>query len=542
MSSVTRVAAAVLACALAATPLVGRAESDRQSLEELRNTVINLLQTLVEQHVMTAEQAAKLVHQAQEKAVTDAQAAAKRDEGAVRVPYVPQIVKDDIGRQVAAELEPKVVNDVVATAKTERWGVPGALPDWLSTVRVTGDVRVRFEEDLYGRDNLPFSVPDYGAINQAGGITQAGLGAFLNTTQDVQRPRLRARLGLVATLSDSFQAGIRLATGGALDPSSESQTFGTTAARYNIGLDQGYIRFEPRSRPDFSYVTAIGGRMPSPWFTPTELIFARDVSFEGFATTARAPLGGGSNSPTSSLFATVGAFPIQLVPQFHGDNKWMLASQLGADLWAGSDDRLRLAAAYYDFIHVTGIQNQPGQTYYNFTAPPFVRYGNTYFDIANSLTGSSNLFALAAKFRVANLSFVYDHRVGRYTFSLTADAARNIGYDAHDVAVRSGIVQDARTRGYVGEIAFGDPDPASALGRWRAAVGYRYVQRDAVLDAWTDADFHGGGTNARGYFLVGDLGLSRGVWLRLRYMNADAIDSPPPFALDIIQIDLNSRF
>ena len=61
-------------------------DNERQSLEELRNTVVNLLQALVEQKVMSREQAEGLVKAAQDQAQKAAQESEKRDAGAVRVP------------------------------------------------------------------------------------------------------------------------------------------------------------------------------------------------------------------------------------------------------------------------------------------------------------------------------------------------------------------------------------------------------------------------------------------------------------------------
>jgi hypothetical protein len=89
-------------------------------------------------------------------------------------------------------------------------------------------------------------------------------------------------------------------------------------------------------------------------------------------------------------------------------------------------------------------------------------------------------------------------------------------------------------------VSFGDPT-VDAFGRWRAAVGYRYVQADAVLDAWTDADFHGGGTNADGYYFWGSMGLTHNTWVRLRYLSANEIVGPR-YGLDIWQLDFNARF
>ncbi len=97
-----------------------------------------------------------------------------------------------------------------------------------------------------------------------------------------------------------------------------------------------------------------------------------------------------------------------------------------------------------------------------------------------------------------------------------------------------------RTKGYQTDVSFGDPAVLTA-NAWRATVGYRYLQRDAVIDAYTDSDFHFGGTNARGYYLVGDYGLARNVWLRLRYLSANEIDGPT-YDVDTMQIDVNTRF
>jgi hypothetical protein len=94
--------------------------------------------------------------------------------------------------------------------------------------------------------------------------------------------------------------------------------------------------------------------------------------------------------------------------------------------------------------------------------------------------------------------------------------------------------------GYVGEVSFGDPQ-VNRGGLWRARLGYRYVKRDAVVDAWTDTDFHGGGTNASGYYLATEVGLARDTWLRLRYLSANEIDGPR-FGYDMVQLDLNARY
>src|SRR5580700_11090475 len=99
MPSRNRLGVAVAAAAVLLAPSLQAAEnaSEQRSLEELRNTVVNLLQALVDKGLMTREQAQQMVKQAQDKAAADAAAEAarnaaqtKEDQNAVRVPYVPQ--------------------------------------------------------------------------------------------------------------------------------------------------------------------------------------------------------------------------------------------------------------------------------------------------------------------------------------------------------------------------------------------------------------------------------------------------------------------
>jgi len=532
-------AAAASTVLMLAPAIACRAADERQSLEELRNTVVNLLQALVDQGVISREKAAQMVKAAQDKAAADAAAVAKADEGAVRVPYVPQIVKDEIAKQVAEEVKPGVVADVINEAKTEKWGVPGALADWLTRTRLSGELTLREEGLLYDGSNAHDQFFNYFAINQAGSIAKAGQNAFLDDNETRIRFRGRARLGVESDLSDSITAGMRLVTGNTTDLVSETQTVDGTAP-YQFGLDELYIRLDERNAQRFPWLTVVGGRFLNPYQTPTDLIFHKDLTFTGLATTARLGLGDGSPEQ-SQVFLTVGAHPVQEV-EFSAQDKWLVAAELGTNFRWGEAQRLRFTGAFYDYFNVTGRLNPAGSPgLYNFTAPTFLRYGNTVFDIANLADPTTNLFALASKFRLANVNATYTLGLGRYALMVTADAVRNFGFHESQVEANTGFYVTPRTTGYQGEVSFGDPTVLSP-GNWRALIGYRYLQGDAVIDGFTDSDFHYfGGTNAKGYYFVGDVGVANRVWLRLRYLSANEIDGPR-FGVDTLQFDVSTRF
>jgi hypothetical protein len=193
-------------------------------------------------------------------------------------------------------------------------------------------------------------------------------------------------------------------------------------------------------------------------------------------------------------------------------------------------------------VHIIGKRNTLDSTLNNWTAPAFVQKGNTMFDIANSSTDPTvNLFALAANYHIVDLIAVSDWRVApRYSLGVTLEALRNVGFNASQVEQNFGAYVAPRVDGYRADVGFGTATPPN-FGSWRATIGYRYLQRDAVLDAFNDEDFHLGGTDAKGYTFVFDFSFNPRVWLRMKYLSANEIDGPP-LGIDVYQIDFNAQF
>ena len=115
--------------------------TERDDLENLRGTTLNLIRLLVREGILTQEKADALLKEAEKKSAPDAPAVANVDKPAIRVPYVPEIVKQEIRDQLKQE--------VLAQAKTERWGEAGALPEWIERIKWEGDLRLRYLRDTY---------------------------------------------------------------------------------------------------------------------------------------------------------------------------------------------------------------------------------------------------------------------------------------------------------------------------------------------------------------------------------------------------------
>lgn len=203
---------------------------------------------------------------------------------------------------------------------------------------------------------------------------------------------------------------------------------------------------------------------------------------------------------------------------------------------------MKLGLALYEFTNIAGAFNSPTIDPANRSSlPKFVQKGNTVFNIVTD--GGNPLLGLAADFRELNITGVVDLAEFKpYNVSLTADYVKNIGYNAGEVSARTGglITQEPRTTGYQLSLTVGAGD-RNRRGSWEAFGGYKYLQADAVVDGFTDSDFHLGGTDAKGWFIGGVYGIARGMQVRARWFTANAIDQAP-LAIDVLQVDLSAEF
>jgi hypothetical protein len=496
------------------------ADDERARIEELNQTTLNLIQLLVEQKVLTQEAADTMLKkaraQANEKTAQARAAEAEADKGVVRVTYVPEHVKREIQEQVKQE--------VVAQAKLERWGDVNAVPEWIDRLKWEGDFRLRFQDDLYAGSNAPVAAFE-------------SIGQLVNdSTEDNAAGKVRLRLGLNANVTSKVDIGVRITTGNTSNPVSTNQTIGNYDNKYSLVLDRAFIKLTP-----VDDLALWGGRLPNPFFS-TDLLWDDDLNFDGVAV-SYAP---GANEPQREFkpFITAGAFPLQTVEQngvTQARDKWLLALQAGLEWTPSTRTRVKAGAAYYDYRNVTGIANPAiGDTQYDQTAPLFRQKGNTLFDID---PGPATLYALAAKYQIANLTLVADfadffpvHIIGSF------DWASNLAFDEAQVRANAPAYQDYKlgANGYQAKLTIGYPKIVEP-NDWQAFIGYRYVETDAVLDAFTDSDFHLGGTNAKGFTIGGQYGIYKNTWLTARWMSSDEITGLP-LSIDVFQLDLNAKF
>lgn len=561
-------------------------------LKVKKSTFVNLVDLLVQRGVINRQEGKGLVSAAEQEAAEVQEAPAVTTDSKIagktkHVSYVPEFVKKEIRDQVRTELKDEVVKDVKKDAKTEGWGVPGGLPEWVAAIHPSFDSRVRYAENFYGNSNQssldsegqvvdptigPFN---WLQINKDGGLDNAinKNEAYLNNQKDRLRLSERFRLGFEAKIADGLKAGIRFATSNMYNPVSNNQTLGNTGQSYQVAIDRSYLQYDFIDAQGTDWFSLYGGRFANP-FVSTDVVYDPDLSFEGVAGTFRLHFNQGSSKFSSfhipapgsrvginqgqqspdSVFMTLGAFPIQAI-NFAPTDKWLFGGQAGADWLVFNDARMQIATSYYSYKNINARKNVIGHEY-DWTAPQFVQKGNSMVAITDSQTNDGQvcfdvygcLFGLASEFKIFNATAIFDYAgFAPAHVMFTLDYAKNLGFNQQriasefstDVLTNGGDIKP-RTNAYQARIDIGHPK-IRRFADWNLNLAYRYVQRDAVLDAFTDSVFHQGGTDAKGWVLGTQHGITRNAWLNLRWYSTDAIDGPK-YSVDTLYVDVNARF
>lgn len=486
---------------------------------EANRTAANVVQALVDNGILSRERADGLVREAKRSA---AQAAASEDAAAkvVRVPYVPVTVRNEIKEELRKE--------VMAQAKNEGWAAPNKVPEWLEGTKWEGDFRLRYQHEQFAKDN--FSPLQLGFVEDP--IT-------VSNSQDADnRFRARLRFGMETRLSDMTRVGFRLATGSFNNPLSTNQTLGNNFNRWTVGVDRAYATLAP-----LDWLTFSGGRIANP-FLSTDLVWHPDLNFDGAMVHARR-----SVTESTVAFVTVGAFPLNKIdkgPTTSAPSKWLYAGQLGGH-WTANKMGVSAGLALYGWRNIEGRLNTGdfaidpvAATQFDGTAPGFRQKGNSIAQI-QAVNNPTVLYALASKFREVNLTASLDLAYWEpYHVVLTADYVKNIGFNRNEIRQRTGRDLAPETTGYMGRVTVGKP-VINQRHDWNVFAAYKYIGRDAVVDAYTDTDFRLGGTDAKGYILGANYGIDRKTWLTFKLLSANQI-SGPPLGVDVLQLDLNSRF
>jgi hypothetical protein len=267
--------------------------------------------------------------------------------------------------------------------------------------------------------------------------------------------RMSAILGIEAEPAKDFTLGFQIATG-TTNPTSRFQNLGSSWTRKSVGIDLAFVRWQPESI-DTLFLEL--GKVTLPFYRMmgSQLIFDRDVNPEG--------LSFGVSPKLSEMQLEFRAGHYVIEERTTSSESYLIGAQaltrinLLPDKW-----RLILGSSFYPYRHVAG---------------------KSFFGAGSNRRGNST---------VTTGLYSEEYRLGE-AFLESTFFVRNLPLTLGYQLVKN-IALKKENFGWLGSFRVGR---IKEKGDWEAQAFYRVLDRDAVLGAFNEGDFAGGGTNVKGY-------------------------------------------
>jgi hypothetical protein len=327
--------------------------SDVQALKDAVAAQQQLLQSLQQQLQQTNQQLQQTSQQFQEtqqqlqkaqQAATDAQMTA----AGLQASVAQKDAVDKLNAQYA-DIQTTLTNNAVSAQDEQKR--MSALESTLGRFRWTGDVRVRGED----------------FFQSYSGCTACA---------DRNRARVRVRFGFEGKLNDDFIAGVAIATGSLGDPTTTNETFTNFFDRKTIGLDKGYITYNPVAH---KWLSLTAGKFAYQW-QRTQVTGDPDTNPEGFSERfskdfTSVPIVKNLNLNFMQLFYNEASGTGGL---FHGHDSFAVGGQVGGKLeltkfWTMTPSFLVLNWRYPDAIlnaSAFAVQATTGGGVFNINGTP----------------------------------------------------------------------------------------------------------------------------------------------------------------------------
>lgn len=305
------------------------------------------------------------------------------------------------------------------------------------------------------------------------------------------RGRFRIRVGMTAEVNDDVDVIFRLASGGD-NPVSTNQSFDGGFSRKDIGIDLAYADWTPNDE-----MHVFVGKMKNPIHRTGghALIFDSDLNPEGVAVAYE----------SGAFFGTAGTYFVE--ERSTTDDSLLLSVQGGMNFDFADNGELTVGLGYYDYTDAQG--NRPF-----WIGLPF----------GNSVDANGNLLF---DYNLVQGFAEYSTNFGKMPLSFFIDYVENTEVDVNDTGQAFGVK--------IGKT--GEP------GTWQASWAWQKLEADAVIATYTDSDFGGGGTDAKGHTIKGAYVLSE-HWTvgGTLFLNEVDLASGTPHDYTRLQLDLNFAF
>ncbi len=337
------------------------------------------------------------------------------------------------------------------------------LPDWVKNIKLSGDFRNRYQWDK--------------------------MKSATTKTYEENRDRIRARLGIDTALIEDFKVGVGIATGVTTNGKSNNITLGGNSPK-GIVLDYAYGQYIPSwTAPVKTTFTA--GRFKNPFWEPVNAYVDPDIKLDGAALQWSYDI-----NPEANVFLNYGflylgdSFPKSKDPLEN-------IIQPGVN-WKISDNVKVKSTVDFWLSEVKGMTAVTGS--------PLTNSLGVLPD-QNAKTGDvaylNNYNVVLPKLEVGFTGPYFGFNPGFPYFSVFGEYADNLSASVDH-------------QGWLAGCKIGNETIADKY-QWQLLYDYRFTEKDAFMDIYTDDDFYGGKLPSAGNEVAFNFGLSKNSWVQLKY-------------------------
>ncbi len=268
------------------------------------------------------------------------------------------------------------------------------------------------------------------------------------------RQRIRARLNMTAKINDEVNLGFQLGSG-TEDPVSTNQTLDGGFSAKQVNIDMAFFEWKPGM---LSGVSVSGGKVRNPFYSPakTQLLWDNDLTPEGIAFKYS------KSEDSSNMFLNASYFWVD--ERTEQNDAVLLGGQTGID-YTTSVGKLVFGIGYFDY------QNTKNYV-------PFFS-GN---DSAGNSVDSNGMY-------------VFDYNDIEFFCEIFPNGLIDNMYVFVDYV--NNIAEDVKyNQSWLAGFSYGN---AKEPGSFDIRYSYRYIEKDAIIGAFTDSDFIGGGSDGKGH-------------------------------------------
>ncbi len=308
-----------------------------------------------------------------------------------------------------------------------------------------------------------------------------------NADNSRDRHRLRVRVGVYPWITEELTAGVQLSTAGGSDPVSRNQTLGDGFTAKDINLNEAFINYHPMVFDGNANFIFGKREVKQTLIRVNDLVWDSDLTLEGMTF----QFGKDGKKQRDGVNVVAGYYFIDEIKASE-DDPFFWAAQLAYTGQAGNVGYM-VGAGYYDFEHIKGGTDGILGDW---------AAGEGFF--GNSNVGGMYEYDYNILEFFANLGGKFS---GGLPWKLYGQYAMNVADDVKD-----------DDQGCVVGVKVGK---AKKVGEWEIDANYSYIEKDALLGAFTDSDRWGGGVDGEGFEIGGKYHLVQNMTLGLKYLGGE---------------------